>query len=269
MRKLKKPLILLFILGNFYAILCGGIYFFQESLIFHPTPLAQDHVFEFQQPFEELFLDGNDQGRLNGIHFRAENPKGVILYFHGNAGELQRWGALTQFFVPLGYSVIVMDYRNYGKSTGPMSEKALFEDAETWYAFAKAQYPQTPITLYGRSLGSTFAAYLGSTSEAKNVILETPFYSIADEAKSRFPFLPVFSLIKYPFATHDFINDVKVPITIFHGTEDQVVAYKHGQKLFDHIEQNKKFFVTIPKGGHNNLIQFPEYLTAIEAALER
>ncbi|MBV1925462.1 MAG: alpha/beta hydrolase, partial [Dokdonia sp.] len=110
MRKLKKPLILLFILGNLYAILCGGVYFFQESLIFHPSQLAQEYVYEFEQPFDEVFLDAEDEARLNGIHFRATDPKGVILYFHGNAGDLQRWGEITQFFVPQGYSVIVMDY---------------------------------------------------------------------------------------------------------------------------------------------------------------
>lgn len=269
MRKLKKPLILLFILGNCYAILCGGLYFFQESLLFHPSQLSQDYLYEFRTPFDEVFLDGDYEGTLNGLHFHAENPKGVILYFHGNAGELQRWGEITEFFVPMGYSVIVMDYRNYGKSTGLMSEQALYKDAETWYAFAKAEYPQIPITLYGRSLGTTFAAYLGSIYDAKNVILETPFYSIAHEAKSRFPFLPIASLIEYPFATHTYINDIEEPITIFHGTEDQVIAYEHGQKLYDHIQGQAKTFITIPKGGHNNLIQFPEYIGAIEAALER
>lgn len=269
MRKLKKPFILLFIVGNLYAILSGGLYFFQESLLFHPSQLAQDYVYEFQHPFDEVFLDGDDEGSLNGVHFRAEDAKGVILYFHGNAGDLQRWGEITQFFVPLGYSVIVMDYRNYGKSRGMMSEQALFDDADIWYAFAKAQYPQSPITIYGRSLGTTFATYLGSKHEVKNIILETPFYSIADEAKTRFPFLPIESLIQYPFATYSFINDVKAPITIFHGTDDQVVAYEHGQKLFDHITGINKTFVTVPKGGHNNLIQFPAYLNGIEQALER
>ncbi|MGK0252388.1 MAG: alpha-beta hydrolase superfamily lysophospholipase, partial [Gammaproteobacteria bacterium] len=229
--------------------------------------LAQEHVFEFQQPFEEVFLDGDDAASLNGIHFRATDPKGVILYFHGNAGDLQRWGEITQSFVPLGYSVIVMDYRNYGKSRGLMSEQVLYDDADTWYAFAKAQYPQTPIALYGRSLGTTFAAYLGSRHETKNVILETPFYSIADEAKSRFPFLPIRSLIQYPFATDTYINNVKAPITIFHGTSDQVIDYKHGQKLFESIKSSTKNMITIQGAGHNNLVTFEAYHEGIQALL--
>ncbi|MBV1925108.1 MAG: lysophospholipase [Dokdonia sp.] len=269
MRKLKRPLILLFILGNLYAILCGGLYFFQESLLFHPSQLAQEYVYEFEQPFEEVFLDRDEAARLNGVHFKASDPKGVILYFHGNAGDLQRWGEITQFFVPQGYSVIVMDYRNYGKSRGFMSEQALYGDAETWYAFAKAQYPQTPITLYGRSLGTTFAAYLGSRYETKNVVLESPFYSIADEAKARFPFLPIRSLIQYPFATYSYINKVTAPITIFHGTKDQVVAYEHGQKLFEAIQASSKNMITIEGGGHNNLATFEAYQEGIQELLDK
>jgi len=269
MRTLKKPLILLFILANIYAILCGGLYFFQENLLFHPQVIPDGYTFKFDHTFEEVWLDADDGARLHGIHFPVAQAKGVILYFHGNAGEIQRWGEITSFFVEKEYSVIVMDYRGYGRSRGALSQEALYTDSELWFAFAKAKYPETPLTLYGRSLGTTFAAFLASEKQAQNVILETPFYSIADEAKSRFPILPIETLLKYPFPTYRFVNNIDEPITFFHGTEDGVVAYEHGRKLFDLLESQRKEFVTIPNGGHNNLVQFAEYLDEIDAALTK
>lgn len=266
MRRLKKPLLILFILANLYAILCGGLYFFQENLIFHPKPLAPDYSFSFEAPFKEVTLQV-EQASLHGIHFTQDQPKGVILYFHGNAGNLVRWGEIVQPFTTMGYAVIVMDYRQFGKSSGPLSEAALYEDALQWYAFAKAQYPTTPITIYGRSLGTTFASYVASEQACERLMLETPFYSITDEATSRFPFLPVKELISYRFPTYSFVNGIEAPIIIFHGTEDEVVDYTHGQRLFNQINSEEKEFITIPEGRHNNLSEFPKYQQAIKRIL--
>ncbi|MBE15703.1 MAG: alpha/beta hydrolase [Cytophagaceae bacterium] len=267
MRRLKKPLLLLFVLANIYAILCGGLYFFQENLIFHPSPLPTSYSFDFESPFEEVTLEAQ-QARLHGIHFTQPQPKGVILYFHGNAGNLARWGELVQPLVAMNYAVIVMDYRQFGKSSGALSQESLYQDALQWYAFAKAQYDNTPITLYGRSLGTTFATYVASKNEGERLILETPFYSIANEAKSRFPFLPVDALVKYPFPTYSFINEVTAPITIVHGTADGVVDYSHGKRLYEHINSDQKELITIPEGGHNNLSDYPTYQQALYEMLE-
>ncbi len=190
MRNKKKLVVILFVLLNIYGLLCGVIYFFQENLIFLPTVLAQAHVYKMDNSFEEVTLESNDDAQLNGLHFKVENPKGVVLYFHGNAGDLQRWGQLTEFFVEKKYSVIVMDYRGYGKSTGKKSMESLYADTQIWYDYAKQFYKESEITVYGRSLGTTFATFIASENNPKNLILESPFYSIEEVAKSRFPFLP-------------------------------------------------------------------------------
>lgn len=274
MRTLKRGAILLFILANLYAILCGGLYFFQERMLFHPEQLPKDFVFEFDAPFEEVYKEAKDGVQLHGLHFTVPNPKGVLLYFHGNAGSVRRWGEITQFFTQKGYAVIVMDYRNYGKSdVNPDQEvdreQALYDDSEVWYAFAKANYPESQIHVYGRSLGTTFASYVASKNNPKNLTLETPFYSIEDEAKARFKWLPVKRLLKYSMPSYQFIDEVSCPITIFHGTEDDVVAYEHGQKLFKEITTTPKEFITIPDGGHNNLVTFDAYTDTIDRALEK
>ncbi|SNR99318.1 alpha/beta hydrolase [Dokdonia pacifica] len=273
-RTLKRGAILLFVLGNIYAILCGGLYFFQESMLFHPEQLPKDYVFEFDAPFEEVYQEGEGGAQLHGLHFPVVDAKGVILYYHGNAGSVRRWGEITSFFTKKGYSVIVMDYRNYGKSGDakekvPSPEQALYTDSEVWYAFAKANYPESQIHVYGRSLGTTFATYVASKNNPKNLTLETPFYSIEDEASSRFKWLPVKRLLKYKMPTYTFIGSVSCPITVFHGTEDAVVAYEHGQKLFEKVTTSSKEFITIPEGGHNDLVIFPAYTDAIDRVLKK
>ncbi len=265
--KFKKAFIIGFVLLNIYGLLCGVIYFFQENLIFLPTLLSQEHTFEMESPFEEITLNSSDGAELNGLHFKVENSKGVILYFHGNAGNLQRWGELTAFFVEMDYSVIVMDYRGYGKSTGKRSMEKLYADAQLWFNFANKKYLENEITVYGRSLGTTFATYVASRNQTKNLVLESPFYSIEEVAKSRFPFLPLKLLLHYKFPTYQYINQVDCPITIYHGTIDKVIDYKHGQRLYNSIEKENKTLISIPNGGHNDLVSFKEYLNTIEEVL--
>lgn len=268
--KIKKRFyVLAFVLLNLYGLLCGVLYFFQESLIFLPTILPQEHVYEMKHSYEEVFIDTEDGAKLNGLHFKTENPKGAILYYHGNAGDLQRWGTITNFFVEKGYDVVVMDYRGYGKSTGKKSMDLLYKDSELWYNYAKSHYSEKDIVVYGRSLGTTFATYVASRNQSKNLILESPFYNIMEVGKSRFPFLPVKSLLHYTFPTNEFINDVNVPITIFHGTNDKVIKFEFGKKLYDSIDSDNKSFVEIPKGGHNDLIEFDVYFNAVDEALEK
>lgn len=266
MRKFKVAFIALFLMANLYGILCGGLYFFQENLLFHPTQLPQDYRFEFDATFTEVSLESADGAQLHGLYFTTENPQGILLYFHGNAGDLSRWGEIVQYFVQKDLNVVVMDYRNFGKSTGMMSEKGLYEDAQLWYAYAKeiAQKTNAPLHIYGRSLGTAFATAVASQNDVEQLILETPFYSIEDEAQSRFSWLPIQSLLKYRMPTYAYIKDVNCPITILHGTQDEVVAYEHGKRLYESITSNKKTFVTVAGGHHNDLINYPEYHQGIE-----
>ena len=269
MHKGKLIFIVLFLIANGYGILCGGLYFFQESMLFHPTQLPQDYTFTFKTNFIEITNKTQDGANLHGLYFTVDNPKGTLLYYHGNAGDVSKWGEVVQYFVEKDLNVVVMDYRNFGKSTGAMSETALYEDANFWYAFARdaAQKTNTPLHIYGRSLGTTFATYVASKNEAEQLILETPFYSIENEAKSRFSILPISQLLKYKMRTHSYINKVKAPITMLHGTEDRVVKYAHGKKLYDVIEGNTKRFVTISGGNHHNLGTHLKYHQTIDSLL--
>lgn len=235
------------------------MYFMQEKLLFLPSVLDQDYVYEFSHNFKELDLEADDGAILNAIHFKAEHPKGVILYFHGNAGDLSRWGTITEFFVEKQYDVLVMDYRTFGKSKGKLSETAFYEDAQLFYDYLKKSYKESDISLYGRSLGTGIAAYLASKNNPKQLVLETPYYSMTDVGQSRYPFLPVKALLKYRFPTYEFIKNVSCPITMFHGTDDGIVPYKSAKKLLGIAPRANTTFITIERGEHNNLIHYEKY----------
>lgn len=243
-------------------------YSFQEKLIFLPTKLPQGHTYSFQADFDEIFLEAKDGASLNALHFYAAEPKGVILYFHGNAGDLSRWGEIVLPFVEMEYDVLVMDYRKYGKSTGEISEEALYQDAQLFYNYLESKYITDDIIIYGRSLGASIATQLASKNQAQKLLLETPFYSLLDAAQGRFPFLPLKQLLRYEMPSHKFIREVQCPIRIFHGTDDTVVSYASGKKLFDAIPQSDKKMYTIPEGNHNNLSEFEAYWNAIKKELK-
>ena len=265
MLKLKKGLVFIV---SLLVLIFTGLYAMQKKLIFLPTKLAADYEYTFQQPFEEVFLETKDGAKLNVIHFKIEKPKGLILYFHGNAGDLSRWGEIASGFTANQYDVLIMDYRTFGKSTGTISEKNLFDDAQLFYKYALKDYSEAEIIVYGRSLGTTFASFIASKNSIKKLILEAPFFNLEEAAKKRIPFFPVKYFLKYQFSTNEFIASVKCQVIIFHGTEDNVVPYDSGKKLSELVPEDQLTFITIPGGEHNDLVNYDEYSSGIKEALK-
>ncbi len=263
-RKLKQAT---FGLLAIYLMIGSALYFLQEKILFRPTVLNQTYVYKFSHSFEELFLKADDNAVINALHFKAEEPKGVILYFHGNAGDLSRWGNITTYFVEKNYDVLVMDYRTYGKSTGALSEHALYSDAQMCYDYLKDRYNENDITIYGRSLGTGIGTYIAANNKPKQLILETPYYDIPDVAKQRFPLFAVNAMLHYKLPSYEFIQDVTCKISMIHGTDDYVVPFKSGEKLFMVAPKNLTSITVIEKGSHNNLIQFEAYHNKIKEIL--
>ena len=264
MRKLRRSLFFILIAG---ILVVMGAYLLQEKFIFLPSKLPQDYVYNFDHNFEELFVDTDDGARLNALHFRVEKPRGIVVYYHGNAGDLSRWGTICSSFLEHKYDVLVMDYRTYGKSTGKLSEDALYKDAELFYKKAQSLFPENKIIVYGRSIGTPLASYIASKNAPKKLILETPFYDFKKLVKAKVPYLPVNKLLKYDFPTSKFVKEVSCPITIIHGTDDGVVPFESGKLLYSIIPEEQRTMVRIKGGKHNDLITFPEYRMAIYKAL--
>ncbi len=266
-RRLKNFIFFAIVLYVFIGVL---LYVFQEKFLFLPSTLEADYSFQFESNFEELFFETEDNVSINALHFKTENPrtkKGVILYFHGNAGDLSRWGKYATYFVEKGYDVLMIDYRTYGKSKGELSEKAIYKDAQYAYDFLLKNFKESEIIIYGRSLGTGIASYLAAHNSPKQLILETPYYSIPDVAKGRFPIYPVGSLLKYEFPTYQYLPKVHCPVAIFHGTEDRVVPFGSARKL-QNLGINDLDFVTIEGGSHNDLSLFDDYHQTMNVLLK-
>lgn len=254
-------------MAGLYLLMVLVLYFFQEHFIFLPEPLAPDYQYSFGSKFEERNFEMADGANINALHFKADSSKGIIYYHHGNAGNLARWGGIAQYFVQFGYDVLIYDYRGYGKSTGNRSEKALHQDARHIYDELKKEWNEEEIVLYGRSLGSGMACHLAAHNHAKLLILETPFYSLQSMARWRFPILPTRLLVKYEMLNWKRLQEADMPIHIFHGTEDGVVPYWSGQKLYE-AAIDKATFTTLEGAQHNNLIDFEGYRDQIGRILK-
>lgn len=193
--------------------------------------------------------------------------KGFILYFHGNAGNLQRWGNCAVDFTELGYDILLVDYRGYGKSSGQPSEAALYADAETVLQWCKEKFNYERFVIYGRSLGSAVATNLSANSAPDLLILETPF----DELKGVIypPIRPMLGLFPQRnfFSNKDNIPKIHCRKVIFHGTNDWIVPLSSALKLKPLLSERDKFYV-IKDAGHKNLRDFRDYHTALAEVLK-
>lgn len=263
----KAMIILAVVLIILYLIILLFFYHKQEALLFHPSKTAQDFQYKYPTAFEEKFYETPNQGKIHTLYFKAENPKGVILYFHGNAGNLEDWGWVYQNFVKLNYDIEIIDYRTFGKSTGKLSEKNFHTDAKFIFNKLKENYKEENIVIYGRSIGTGIATKLASETKSKILILETPYFNIADLVNSIVPFIPAKLLLKYQFESNKFITKVNAPIYILHGTTDEVIPFKNGQKLFN-LVKDKAEFISFENGTHSNLGTFSEFGLFLERVLE-
>lgn len=248
--------------------------YFQEKVVFLPVILPHDHTYDFENDFEEYLWDTPFDGKINALHFRIKNPKGVIAYFHGNADNLHRWGKIAVEFTKFGYDVLVMDYRGYGKSSGPRNEEYLYSDAQFFYDFAKENYGENKIIVYGRSLGGAFATKIAGENQPKMVILEATFYNLQDIVNRWLPGKvtdKVSPKMTYHFLSNQNILKVKVPLYHFHGTKDSVVPLKSGKKLFEVFEKEHpkiaKKFIEIKGGTHEDLIKYDEFIEEMKKIL--
>ncbi len=244
-----------------------------DKFVFFPETLAPDVVLRFEVPTEEVTLSRPDGAAIHGMWFTpaggVPDDAPVVLYFHGNAGSLRSWGEVGADFARQGLRVFMIDYRGFGKSSGTRSEAALFGDGLAARDHIRRRCPGAPLWVYGRSIGSGIASYVGGQGGADRVILETPFVDFADVAEAHFPWLPVRALSPYRFDNAAHLAEVSCPVFIFHGTADEVVPYRSGQRLAERLTAAGRAvtFTTVPGGGHNSLAQHRVFRAAQRAAL--
>jgi uncharacterized protein len=263
-RRIKRTLIGIV---TFYLTSGVVLYLVQDLLFFHPKKLPSTHRFQFEQPFTELNIPVENRN-LSVVQFHVSTPKrkGIVLYFHGNMRNIERYANQAPLFTQNGYDVWMVDYPGFGKSTGKRTEEVMYKDAQLLYNMALKEVSADSLVIYGRSIGTGVASYLAAHLPCQQLILETPYYSIVAIAKHYAPIFPVKSLMNYRFPIHEYLTQVKAPITILHGTRDEVIPYRQAQRLAT-IKGVK--LVTISKGKHNNLSTYPLFQQTIDRLLTR
>jgi pimeloyl-ACP methyl ester carboxylesterase len=243
------------------------VYLVQERFLFKPEKLAASFAFRYDVPFRELNFDIEAGVRINGLHFHREHPKGLVLYFHGNTRSIKGWAKYARDFYRYDYDVVLIDYRGFGKSTGKRSEKRMLSDVQFIYEKLREQYGEDHLIVYGRSLGSGFAAKVASDNHPRYLILDAPYFSMHKAVQRFLPILPVRFVLRYHLRTDLWLRKVTCPVYIIHGTRDWLIPFSHSERL-QKINPRTFTLIRIQDGGHNNLPSFPEYHNFIRDILK-
>jgi pimeloyl-ACP methyl ester carboxylesterase len=241
-----------------YLLLIAIVYLLQERFIFKPEKLHQDFQYKYAAPFRELFFDVEEGVKINGLHFFVEKPLGLILYFHGNSRSIKGWAKYATDFFRYNYDVVLVDYRGFGKSTGKRSEKDMLSDMQFVYSKLIETYHENHMLVYGRSLGSGFAAHLASENKPRYLILDAPYYNFTKVIERFLPILPIKLVLRYHMRTDKWLPKVNCHTYILHGTRDWLIPIRNSEKL-QALNPRKITLIRIVGGGHNNLPTFPEY----------
>lgn len=247
-----------------------------QSLIFFPDPHYPEYPRDHDLVSQDISLPTPDgKAQLFGWFIEAENPKGIVIYFHGNAGNISGRLFKAKGWVERGFSFLLYDYRSYGKSTGTIqSDEQMVEDAKLVVEWAKKK--GQPLIFYGESLGTHLAIRLAVEQKQVTqkgtgldhdldlspfvkpaaVILEAPYTSFTDLAPVHYPWIPkpmVEAMLKhFSFPNMDFVGKVRAPIFILHGTQDLTCPFYMGEKIYEEAMDPKELW-TISGGGHSDL----------------
>jgi alpha-beta hydrolase superfamily lysophospholipase len=245
-----------------------ALYYLQERFLFHPEKLSKAYVYHFEMPFEEINIPFNNADTLNMVKFFPTDSvrKGVVVYFHGNRENIERYAKFAGNFTKYGYEVWMEDYPGYGKSTGDRTEKKMYEQALQVQKMAAGKYGKDSIIIYGKSLGTGIAAYVAKASRNQRLILETPYYSIPSLFSCYAPIYPTGKMSTYKIPSNEYIADVKYPVSIFHGTNDGVIPYRNAARLKAVLKPTDEF-ITIEKGTHHDLNSFDLFKQKLDSLL--
>lgn len=252
-----------------YCAIGIALYYLQDKFLFHPEKLPADHVFNFDIPFKELSIPVNKTDTISIVKFLPADsvPKGIIVYFHGNMHNVEYYKAFMPALTKYGYEVWIPDYPGYGKTTGERNEKRLYDDAEQVQKLAMTKYHSDSIIIYGKSLGTGIAAYTASVSKCKRLILETPYYSITDLFAHYAFMYPTAAMGNYKIPTGTFLEDVKEPVVIFHGTNDDIIPYSCAEKLKKKLKSGD-LFITVDGGHHNDIAKSKSYNQVMDSLMQ-
>ncbi len=265
-------ILLVVVLGSGFLLVF--LYFYQGRLLFLPnipSRAVERLPSAVGLAYEPVELVTSDNITLDGWFIPAAENRGVILFFHGNAGNISHRFDSLLLFNRMGFSTLIFDYRGYGRSQGRPSEAGTYKDAEAaWhYLTDKRAIAPSRIVLFGRSLGAAVAAHQAGEHRAGALIVESSFTSVPDIAAELYPFLPVRWLIRFDYNVLQGLQRVSCPVLVVHSRDDEIIPFRHGQTLFATANEPKQFLEL--RGGHNDgfLVTGPNYTRNLDEFLSR
>jgi fermentation-respiration switch protein FrsA (DUF1100 family) len=247
-------------------LLINGWMFLQQStMVFFPLHDLDATPTDWGMPYEDISLKTADGITLHGWYIPQSGAERVVLFLHGNAGNISHRGDSIVIFRRLGLAVFIVDYRGYGRSEGAPTEAGLYQDAAAaWhYLVTTRGVAAQNIVVFGRSLGGAVAAELASQVQPGGLILESTMSSARDFAQAAFPLLSRLVVVRYRFDSVGRLAQVHCPVLVLHSPDDEIMPYRLGEKLYHAARQPKRFVAL--RGDHNNgfLQTQPQYEQAL------
>lgn len=244
MTKKRLLYLVLVIIISSYASACAYLYFFQRNILYlTDNKLAAPKDMGLENA-EILSLETIDNLKITAWYIAPQADMPILVYFHGNAGTLNRRANKFKDFVNAGFGILAISYRGYGNSEGSPTEEGIYNDARSAINYLiKQGVKASNIVLYGESLGTGVAVQMATENNFKAVILEAPYTSIEARAAEIYPYAPIKFLLEDQFNSIGKINKINTPLLIFHSKDDKVIPIKHGLELFAIAKDPKKIIV--------------------------
>jgi fermentation-respiration switch protein FrsA (DUF1100 family) len=237
-----------------YGLVLAIIFFMQGRMLYLPNVPGRTLTMtpaDARMDYEDVSIETADGVTLHGW-FVAGRSSRVLLFFHGNAGNISHRLDSIRQFRDLGLSVLIIDYRGYGQSGGRTTETGLYLDGDAAWSYLTEARGVSPkdVVVFGRSLGGSIAARLAAQRHPLALIVESSFTSVPDIAQELYPWLPARWLSRLSHATRDYIRDVRCPVLVVHSRDDEIIPFHHGKDIFTAAPEPRTLLAL--RGTHND-----------------
>ena len=244
----------IFVVVGSYGLLIAVVYFMQGRMLYLsgvPGRTLTMTPSDVGMDYQDVSIKTADGVTLHGWFIVGQSSQ-VLLFFHGNAGNISHRLDSIRQFQNLGLSVLIIDYRGYGQSGGRTTERGIYYDADAaWrYLTENRGIPANDIVIFGRSLGASAASRLAAQHQPLALIVESSFTSVPDIAQELYPWLPARWLSRFSHATRDYVRDVQCPVLVAHSRDDEIIPFHHGEAIFASANEPRTLLAL--RGAHND-----------------
>ncbi|MGM0423890.1 MAG: alpha/beta hydrolase [Thermodesulfobacteriota bacterium] len=263
--------ILLGVIGGLFILGALG-YFLQPLLLYFPEPEIEATPEKLGLSYQDVWLQSSQGNKIHA--WFIPGPGGVeapvVLFMHGNSGNISHRLDLLRIVQELGLACLMPDYQGYGQSQGKPSEQGMYQDAHAAWDFLVEEKGVQPeqVVVWGHSLGGPVAARLAMDREPGALILDSTFTSVSEMGRKLYPFLPVKHVFRYKYPTQDYLQQTQAPVLVVHSSEDGLVPFELGRKLYQAAPSPKEFLEIRGEHDYGFVTSFDLYAKGVEGFLQ-